>query len=552
MRDVKRSGWFVVAAMGAALLWLWEGHRTTLPDAPPPSPAAAVEAPPSSAASAVTMERRAVPRADDATEARPAVPPPNGPSVSGRVVDVHGHPVEGAHVGAALDAAPDDSGVLSVLSGHDGRFALALDRGSYAVSAHRDDLGTSPPRQVHVEAAAVDVGDLPLVPSSLLEGRLTYPDGQPIAHLAVTLHREEGQLPAAGRVEAHLRTDEDGRIRLGVLAPGRYRLDLPTLMVPPAQQPHPTVVTGAPESTCVLDLHRIRAEVIGSPFLQATGWRQELGPQLTAARDGDGDWAALVEERAVTMSATALDELVPSGSWWWLRASADDGRDAQALVHAAPQRNETPTKLRLEPPASTATLRVRLRCLDGAAPTTVKLWSVRALSFGAPNLYRVEPSDHDGGQWRFRLPAGTFEVHVQADPSLQAQSPFPEIVRVVRMRAGTETVLEADLERGGRVALLVRRSDRPTGADPASYRVAIEAGAGEEPRPITRFITPVDSGGHRESMLGSTGQRCVCGTLLTPGQHELTVTADGYAPARVGCRIEPGAVTDVDLWLQPQ
>jgi len=159
-------------------------------------------------------------------------------ALAGRVVDDAGLAVEGARVLAYVDVrgAPLDA----TASEADGSFRLApLPAGAYTVVASRDG---------HAEGVLEGVELAPGSPPGSADGlvvalprgapvdlRVFGPDGRPVSGAVATAFAESGRAvastlePGGGFVDwfaGETGTDADGRSSLGLLAPGRYRLEV--------------------------------------------------------------------------------------------------------------------------------------------------------------------------------------------------------------------------------------------------------------------------------------------------------------------------------------
>jgi hypothetical protein len=107
---------------------------------------------------------------------------------------------------------------------------------------------------------------------------------------------------------------------------------------------------------------------------------------------------------------------------------------------------------------------------------------------------------------------------------------------------------EAPPEEGGRVSLWIRTEAGAPELRAASARVRSEHEA--ELRPLA-FVRPGE-GPDAEPAPSATlaaGTPYLSQQALAPGDYRLRVAAEGFTPAEVPCRIQPGRVTEVEVVL---
>ncbi len=167
-----------------------------------------------------------------------------GITLSGRVIDEAGEPVEGAEVlnlGTPGDAGLAGLGSFSrpiAISGPDGEFSVeSLPKRTSALVARTDSAISAMPVLVD-PTARVAVG-LPIRDDAAawIEGRISLPDGRPATRVEVEFRlysinawtglsaderRANGIPPFSPLVSGRSRVDADGRYRVGPLLPGGY------------------------------------------------------------------------------------------------------------------------------------------------------------------------------------------------------------------------------------------------------------------------------------------------------------------------------------------
>ncbi|MFO0632992.1 MAG: carboxypeptidase regulatory-like domain-containing protein [Nannocystaceae bacterium] len=147
-----------------------------------------------------------------------------GEALRGVVSDVFGGPVEGAVVIATRAQGPTDlPGVdprglqLHAVSDAEGRFALALAAGDWLLRTRADGYARAR-AVVQVPGPATAIA---LVPEGTIAGIVVErASGKPVAGARIVLRQWRDSLPFDSTVGT---TDEQGRYRIGGLAPGRYR-----------------------------------------------------------------------------------------------------------------------------------------------------------------------------------------------------------------------------------------------------------------------------------------------------------------------------------------
>ena len=216
-------------------------------------------------------------------------------TIEGIVVNSDGRPVVGAEVSAAWEPMParfQVSDVPRASTGPDGKFVIALRPGTYRVSAHADGyvrqefgatlsgLDGSRKGTVLSVKSGEKIRDVTvrLSPDSILAGRVTSTDGQPLLRMEVIALKRQftvagvSQMTGVGRTE----TNDRGEYRIAGLGPGKYYVRAASL---PAS--------------------RLRAE----QFRQAA---RELGPQ---AEPTPGFYAPVFYPRAELVSDATTVEI---------------------------------------------------------------------------------------------------------------------------------------------------------------------------------------------------------------------------------------------------
>jgi hypothetical protein len=140
-----------------------------------------------------------------------------GVKLAGVVKDLGGGEIEGARVSAAQPPwSPGEVGPAVTLSDAEGRFELWVAAGDIEVSASAEGYGSTT-KQALAPSARVE---LFLIPESVLIGQVVHAEtGEPVADATVEAIANEWFVDSDNAV----RTDAEGRFRIGGLAPGIYK-----------------------------------------------------------------------------------------------------------------------------------------------------------------------------------------------------------------------------------------------------------------------------------------------------------------------------------------
>jgi 5-hydroxyisourate hydrolase-like protein (transthyretin family) len=143
--------------------------------------------------------------------------------VSGRVVDADGIPVAGANVqlsrasGASVQhnrATTDANGCYVV--------AAPLESGDLLVAATHMGVGRAQAECTLAPGSETTLPDLRLQASSTLRARVVFADGEPAPHVGTGIYQPGDD----SHTVSMARTDDDGRLVVRTLPPGRYTVRL--------------------------------------------------------------------------------------------------------------------------------------------------------------------------------------------------------------------------------------------------------------------------------------------------------------------------------------
>jgi len=156
---------------------------------------------------------------------------PRGAVLRGTVADLAGRPVAGArvalasdrlHQGAPTDPQLDHAVPSTATTDDDGAFRIeGLPPGPAVLAIEARGHATRLLPDLEIPDGTLDLGTLSLAPEALLAGRVSDPDGAPVAGATVTLHRQirKGDRAVSDYVLSPP-TDGAGRFRLDGLEPG--------------------------------------------------------------------------------------------------------------------------------------------------------------------------------------------------------------------------------------------------------------------------------------------------------------------------------------------
>lgn len=400
-----------------------------------------------------------------------------GATVRGHVRRADGGPGESTRLRLLIHADGDLDTEDWATAGPSGAFRMHTDRpGTFALhamhaqqgSAFRDDLviqAGDPPRDV----------ELTLRGSGVLAGVLRDPRGAPVRlHRLWALPADHGgtglhdstrlaQVRGDGLMDAQCLTDEEGRFRLTGLREGLYVIrahDGVELEFPEVLTPDP-VPTGTEDLELVHARHVLLVRVLdhgGTPLVPRVlpPWDPSIQGELSVycARatpegrlDADHAWR---EVHATTSPGGAVAfHLEPDVPYVFGVLSPEHPLVEQTVL-LPPDAYEDLREVRLPPPAPPATLDLTILRPDGEPFVEHVNVSVRSATTGCP--VQVSGEYDEGPYFRAKLPAGSWRVHVDAEPprghhgEIFDATPFAPAETLVVLRAGE--VLPVDLRLG--------------------------------------------------------------------------------------------------------
>ena len=188
----------------------------------------------------------------------------SGVTVTGRIVDERGNPLEGAEVEIVDAERPFPTGLFKAASDASGAFSIrGLSPGQYQLTARLQGFAPAAPSGVLIPEGEtrLDAGELTLEAGAAIEGKVTDARGRPVegAEVQVSPDQESTLLFIHQNVEAEpdARSGKDGHFQLSDLEPGRrysiavHHPDYPSETVPGVEAPtaEPIVVELQPART---------------------------------------------------------------------------------------------------------------------------------------------------------------------------------------------------------------------------------------------------------------------------------------------------------------
>lgn len=459
-------------------------------------------------------------------------------------------PDGGPAAGAVVRAATAEHGA-SAVTGPDGRFALAVPAGVYAVQASLGDRAGSAAAPVALAAGeAVRGVELRLGPAAALEARVSaLAGGAPIAGAHVAVHPHESR-----EIVARAVSGEDGRVRIAGLAPGAYdvraaaRGASPTLVVgvtlaPGARFPLrlPLPGTGAVEG--------VVRDPAGGPL---AGVRVRVARPAAAIAAG-----APLEARSDFEGRFRVDGLEVG------RAEVVARQDGVLVgvsraVQVAERRASKVELVLPEPGVLTGGIGVA-----GRPPPPGTTVVAVAMGAGPGALQVARAVAEAGGRYSLVLPAGEYRVH--AAPGHLARTDLrvaPAYARIEpRQTSRLDLVLAGAEPEGGPEVLVLEPGGAPSSgaavtlARPDDPRIALATSAGEDGR--VAIGTRMGVAGRPVTIRARNGGRAGEESLVLPAVGTVVVrlrpggSVEGVVEGRdpvSGFTVEVASQPSADAW----
>ena len=540
---------------------------------------------------------RAIPVAAGSTAGGVEIPLGPAPSLSGRIRS-GARPVPGASVVAVLQG--DAAGAMPTTSGAEGAYEMrGLLPGTWSVTVTFRGHADAVVPAVNLRPGDRFVLDVSLSAPAVIEGTVKDIDGAPVSAALVTGDAQRfpgggggggnpgGPGPAPTTVAA--RTDAEGHYRLEGVAPGPVRVAARRDAGSPASVKLVTVEEG---ETATADLAIVEGGIISGTVVDPAG---NPVPGARIWTSGSGGPMRPGEARQVDADAAGTFLLaLPAGSWalnamrlrTMLRFTGRPTPLATVRL-AVGQRAEVKLVLPDEPPA---TLSGRVLEPGGAPAAGAVVWigapgaGLQLAQADAGGAFSIAPGTPDPLQVSARNGGRTgsvqatppsAEVVVELQPAASVQGrlvgePAPETFAVTASRrsfvpgggtpeqqfgGGTFTL---DDVAPGQVSLHVKTSDGRVGDAQVTVGAA-ETRAVDVPlspsctltgklvdaatrKPVTRARILIDGVASRRYAVVATGQFT---RITSEGDHQVSITAAGYAPLTLPVKATAGAPVDL-------
>lgn len=485
--------------------------------------------------------------------------------VRGRVVDGWGRPASGAGV----DVDGEGSGRFEATTDAEGRYehaGIAAAGETFRVVASHPSYGIAFSQPVGSGGTTeIELPDLVLASDAVLEGDVVWSDGSPAAGVRVDAARaadpESMDVPGS-----RARTDAQGHFRLPATAGTTYHVSLDevaTWGIGGDRAPTQDGVGGGPPLRFVLDTYRIRVRVLDAegrplPTMRVLARRipRERAGELAMGKAGDLPVPTSGVFEPTTTGLDARTELlVAAGVSILLSAGPSPDFISEVAVEGLAAGGERAVDLMLRSPSARGTIRVDLRGLDGVKrpPVWYALATIggEVLARGYLDAQGRIPGLLPAGLWGLSLipisarrAAEPFDPFSAADPATgDVDSTCFRWGSGVRIHTGVETIVVADIRRGGR--LRIRVADGP--GDLGATEVFARRKGTDVELPLRRFARQAIAG-EGDFWIGNGLARPQVTTedLLEPGEYVLRFRpGDEGTPQDLPVVIRPDEVTDL-------
>jgi len=473
--------------------------------------------------------------------------------LTGRVLAPDGQPVAGATI--ALVAPASEPGkprvrLLEATGAADGRFELrCAEEARGELFLRGEGAGV---RVVKLEpgTGARALGDLKLVGPAWLSGRASFVDGhpapdlelwavpedvaaQPNALILCTEQAFERELSGAGLFSTRVRTDIDGRFKLGGLRPGRYMLRCPRPAV--VLEPRSGYYQATTENiSLAVESARLRVRALDGAGRELVGARVRL-LELNEVAAGRYQPGQAWNETVGGPLACASFDVEPEAAYS-LRIQAPGFGVQEDLVLLAQKEYEQVREYRLAPLQPPGRVRLVLQPLAQLTPGPFVVELVSPLTL-APDP-EAEPLKPDEQGWLPPLAPGAylFALRFQDPPGGTNWYLPAETREVLQLESKAEREVAVKLAAGGRFELSL------TGAKLAQVEVRVE---GLEGQPASALHFSAAAG-------GPAGAPARGLELLAPGRYTIHASAPDSREIEAEVLLEAGKTTRLELALKPR
>lgn len=408
--------------------------------------------------------------------------------------------------------------------------------GRYDLYAAVTGVGTTGTVRVSVEdGATVDVGTLAIDPAGAIVGRVVYPGGAPVEGFAVEAELE-GEGAGGGLDWGRASTDRDGRFALEGLARGRFTLresesfDLP--VEPATGVPSPSEGVALVFDGWRLDVSLAVESGLGALIetLTVVPADPAAGGFLASEHLIGGRFAPRLFLPRVDLSlqATGLDGRQYAGA---VGASLPAGTHAIVLRADDPQLARVVVRRTGAPLARDARLHVAVEPQGGGAPVSAR---------GQPEVDEVRVMGLLPGRHAVRC-------SVEGDPfALVACDPGE-----LDLTAGAEASVDARVERGGRLALVLAvegASAESVAAEGLRVAARLSPAAGGPATALVLIETDAARTTYAATALAA-GRHAVA-QPISAGRYRLLLEGPAFAPLALDATVLAGREVEVHATLR--
>jgi RNA polymerase sigma-70 factor (ECF subfamily) len=453
-------------------------------------------------------------------------------ALRGRVLDRQGR----AAPRAVVTLHREGTGHVEVAVDAEGRYeASGLDPGSYVVRAHARNEGAAKAVVTIAEASReMLVPPLRLSGDGVIEGRATFPDGTPGAHVRVSAVRVEAPSgvgeDVAGLEETWTRTDASGWFRLAGLAPGIHSVSA-------GGGSKTSICATGDRCDLLLERRRVLLRVMDARGVPVAGAAVSVHVEHPGSRRDPRN----VDGMSGEMPEDGMEDLWGDvGDRMLLSASSEDGVPAEAVLTLDDRAWSREVALALEDARPrTGTVRVRALSPSGEplarVPVEVATVATDRWIAGRDDAAPDDAIEVPVGRWRVRAGTDLFTL----DFALPGEAE-------VDVEEGRTTDVEIRLRPAGRLRLVVHGLE--AGERSEGDRVTVTPQDGSDAYVLYAFIL-IEDGGWRTGGV-EPGRPAISLQRFPPGVYDVAVEMVGYEPVRRAVRVEPGAYADLDVTVE--
>jgi len=488
-------------------------------------------------------------------------------TLRGRVVDAKWQPVARCRIGY-LAPGGEQVEFASTPSRADGRFEVEIGKsGVFQIVAYASDRGVGRAGPIDLDTRFdAEIGDIIVAGPGTLEGRVETPDGSPVPGLLLLaarpadevervihtgLDRPDGLagqsvryvIPPSriqrwdGLLTGATSTDADGRFRFSGLLEGRYSIF--SLTPRPVKGNATSFPTGTSNILLVVEQYLLQLRIV-----------DEHGAALRASHT-----VGCVDSGYRTAdSESGLDYEVRPGETWCAAASPPGRRRVEKCVTIQPGQYLTAITLKLVPlieePGS-----VRIVVRDSLGQVVPDFRATFKSGELGTSPYGLRAITGVSGRPITAVPPGQYvlevEPHRPASLAASNPSPYQKLTADIAVASGKETALELTSILGSYVSFTFHPLGSYTEEELPRGEIMARRG-NDQPRKLGPFVTRLPDGSTIWGGPFYTDRAGRNANPLQPGRYAFRIEIDGFRPMEATALLEPGAVTEIELFLTPE